>query len=123
MQMVIQAIETNNWLNPATSEYKKVSDELSVHKGIILRGHRIVMPTSLRRRTINFAHIGHQGIIKTKRLLRSKVWFPNIDTMVEETIRACLPCQAVTSGNHFLPEPLKMTYLRAHPGKKSQWIS
>ena len=26
MQMVIQAIETNNWLNPATSEYKKVSD-------------------------------------------------------------------------------------------------
>ena len=47
MQMVIQAIETNNWLNPATSEYKKVSDELSVHKGIILCGHRIVMPTSL----------------------------------------------------------------------------
>ena len=59
MQMVIQAIETNNWLNPATSEYKKVSNELSVHKGIILRGHRIVMLTSLRRRTINLAHIGH----------------------------------------------------------------
>ena len=64
MKMVIQAIETNNWLNPATSVYKKVSDELSVHKGIILRGHRNVMPTSLRRRTINLAHIGHQGIIK-----------------------------------------------------------
>ena len=86
MQMVIQAIETNNWSDPSTTEYKKVSDELSVHKGIILRGHRIVMPTSLRRRTIHLAHIGHQGIIKTKRLLRSKVWFPNIDKMVEETI-------------------------------------
>ena len=116
--MVIQAIETNNWLNPATSEYKKVSDELSVHKGIILRGHRIVMPTSLRRRTINLAHIGHQGIIKTKRLLHSKVWFPNIDTMVKETIRVCLPCQAATSGNHPPPEPLKMTHLPCAPWKE-----
>ena len=75
MQMIIQAIKTNNWLNPATSEYKKVSDELSVHKGIILRGHRIVMPTSLRRRAINLAHIGRQGIIKIKCLLRSKAGF------------------------------------------------
>ena len=119
MQMVIQAIETNNWLNPATSEYKKVSGELSVHKGIILRGHRIVMSTSLRRRTINFTHIGHQEIIKTKRLLRSKVWFPNIDTMVEETIRDCLPCQAATSGNHPPPEPLKMTHLPRAPWKEA----
>ena len=28
MQMVIQAIETNNWSDPSTTEYKKVSDEL-----------------------------------------------------------------------------------------------
>ena len=76
------------------------------------------MPTSLRRRTINLAHIGHQGIIKTKRLLRSKVWFPNIDTMVEETIRACLPSQAATSGNHPPPEPLKMTHLPCAPWKE-----
>ncbi len=68
-----------------------MSDELLVHKGIVLRGNRIVMPTSLRSRTINLAHIGHQRIVKTKRLLRSKVWFPNIDKMVEETIQNCLP--------------------------------
>ena len=95
-----------------------MSDELSVHKEIILRGHRIVMPASLRRRTINLVHIGHQGIIKTKRLLRSKVWFPNIDAMVEETIRACLPCQAATSGNHPPPEPLKITHLPRAPWKE-----
>ena len=118
MQMVIQAIETNNWLYPSKTEYKKVSDGLSLHNGIILRGHRIVMPTSLRRRTIHLAHIGHQGIIKTKRLLRSKVWFPNIDKMVEETIQNCLPCQAATSGNHPPPEPLKMTQLPSGPWKE-----
>jgi transposase InsO family protein len=118
MQMVIQAIETNNWSNPPLPEYKKVSDELLVHKGLVLRGNRIVMPTSLRRRTVNLAHIGHQGIVKTKRLLRSKVWFPNIDKMVEETIQNCLPCQAATSGNHPPPDPLHMTHLPSAPWKE-----
>lgn len=71
---------------------------------------RIVMSSSSsRRRKISLAHIGHQVIIKSKRLLRLKVWFPNIDKMVEETVRDCLPCQAATSGNHPPPEPLKMT--------------
>jgi hypothetical protein len=118
MQMVIQAIETNNWLYPSKTEYKKVSDGLSLHNGIILRGHRIVMPTSLRRRTIHLAHIDHQGIIKTKRLFRSKVWFPNIDKIVEETIQNYLPCQAATSGNHPPPEPLKITQLPSAPWKE-----
>jgi len=118
LQTTIQAIETNNWSNPATSEYKQVSDELSVHKGIILRGNQIVMPTSLRRRTIQLAHVGHQGIIKTKRLLRSKVWLPHIDKMVENTIQNCLPCQAATSGNDPPPEPLKMTPLPSAPWKQ-----
>ena len=106
---LIQAIETNNWSNPATSKYKHVSDKLFVHKGTILRGNRIVMPTSLRRRTIHLAHVGHQGIVKTKRLLGSKVWFPHIDEMVEDTIQNYLPCQAATSGNDSTPQPLKMT--------------
>jgi len=38
---------------------------------------RIVIPTALK--VIQLAHEGHQGIVKTKALLRSKVWFPNID--------------------------------------------
>lgn len=33
MQMVIQAIEVKNW---STTDYKKVSDELSGHQGIII---------------------------------------------------------------------------------------
>ena len=32
---------------------------------------------------LQLAHEGHQGIVKTKQLLRQKVWFPNIDAQVE----------------------------------------
>ena len=36
---------------------------------------------------IHPGHEGHQGIFKTKSLLREKVWFPGIDQMVENTVR------------------------------------
>ena len=49
--------------------------------------------------TCNFArtscHEGHLGIVKTKALLREKVWFPCMEKMVESKIKACLPCQIV----------------------------
>ncbi len=35
------------------------------------------------------------GITKTKALIREKIWFPNIDKMVKETIDNCITCQAV----------------------------
>ena len=33
------------------------------------------------------AHEGHQGIAKTKALLRKKVWFPGIDSAVEKKVK------------------------------------
>ncbi len=41
---------------------------------ILLRDHRIVIPKSLRKRIIELVHGGHHGIVKTKRLIRSRVW-------------------------------------------------
>ena len=64
------------------------------------------------------AHIGHQGIVKTKRLLREKVWFPGIDKLTEERIRNCHPCQASTLKNSKPLEPLKMTPLPSGPWKE-----
>ena len=94
-----------------TQVYRKVKDELSVCNGIVLTGNRIIIPTSLRSKAIDLAHVSHQGIVKTKRLLREKVWFPGIDKMAEEKMHNCLPCQASTQGKLPPPEPLKMTPL------------
>lgn len=61
------------------------------------------MPISLQKRAIDFAHIGHQGIVKTKQLLRSKVWFPKIDILVENAIKSCQPCQSTIQKHHQAP--------------------
>ena len=76
--------------------YKLVRSELSVANGIRLRGSRIVVPKALQRRVVKISHEGHQGIVKTKQLLRSAVWFPGMDRMTEDIVRSCLPCQAAT---------------------------
>jgi hypothetical protein len=55
---------------------RNVKDELTVSndKNIILRDTRIVIPKSLRADAIRLAHVGHQGIVKTKSLMREKVY-------------------------------------------------
>ena len=58
-------------------------EKLAVVDGLALRGERIVVPQELRERMVKFAHEGHQGILRTKQLLRAHVWFPGIDVMVE----------------------------------------
>jgi hypothetical protein len=87
---------------------RNVKDELTVSndKDIILRDTRIVIPKSLRADFIRLAHVGHQGIVKTKSLMREKVWFPLIDSPVKSAIDSYIPCQA--TGRPKPPQPLLM---------------
>ncbi len=97
----------------ALQSFRTVKDELTVsvsNRGeAVMRGKRLVIPNSLQSRTLELAHEGHQGITKTKALLRSKVWFPRIDNMVEDAISKCIPCQA--NSNRKVCEPLQMSEL------------
>ena len=77
--------------------YSKLKDELTINEkhNVILRGSRPILPSSIRAKAIKIAHEGHQRLVKTKRLQRTKVWFPQIDKQVDERISCCIPCQAV----------------------------
>ena len=117
LQSLIKAIETDRWTDPEILDYKRLKDELLVYSGVILRGNRIVVPSKLRERAVELAHVGHQGIVKTKRLIREKVWFPGIDKMVKDKVDNCLACQAVTPSKSSRIEPLQMTPLPSGPWK------
>ena len=74
--------------------------------------HRI----SLQQQVINIAHETHQGLIKTKALLRKNVRFPGIEKLVKETIDRCIPSQATGQPNP--TEPLQMTPMPDGPRQK-----
>ena len=80
---------------------------------MILRGDRIVVPLLLGNRILKVAHEGHLGIVNTKRFLRSKVWFPNMDILAENEIKHCLPCQATVYKHE--REPYRMSELPNGP--------
>ena len=108
LQAAMLCLRNNQW---------QVRHELtSTTDGILLRGNRIVIPKELQERAISLAHTGHQGLVKTKSLLRTKVWFPGIDKQVESVIEHCLACQATTLTSS--PEPLKPTKLPDYPWQK-----
>lgn len=94
--------------------YGKLSGELSLtQEGLVLKGSRIALPDSLQKRAVELAHEGHQGVNKTKSLLREKVWFPGIDMMVKERVGRCVPCQATFDPRQ--REPLQMSKLPERP--------
>ena len=94
--------------------FKLIKDELSINNGLLLRGDRIVIPRRLQKKIIRIAHRSHQGIVKTKALLRETVWFPGIDRQVEQAVQECILCQAATRSKS-TQAPLKMTILPDGP--------
>ncbi|PFX30057.1 Retrovirus-related Pol polyprotein [Stylophora pistillata] len=97
---------------------ERVKDELTVSSSgnLILGGTRIVVPKSLQDHVINLAHEGHQWLVKTKSLLRERVWFPHIDKLVESKVKSCEASMIATP--ECKREPLQTSPLPAAPWKK-----
>ena len=98
LQKVMVAVPTGKWYDKDIENFAHFRDDLSIHDGLVLRGHRLVVPSSLQHKVVSIAHQSRQGIVKTKQCIREKIWFPGIDKLVEDTVKACIPCQASYPG-------------------------
>ena len=112
LQAVRNCLIEGNWDN-APKSYLPVRNELTFIGHVILRGTRIVIPQSLRMRVVSLAHEGHQGVVKTKERLRTKVWWPAMDRDAERRCAECYGCQVVTK--NVPPPPVKPTPLPNQP--------
>lgn len=72
----IRGLKVNN-KHRMSKHFDNIFHEMSVTAhGVVMRNNLIVIPESLINRIIDIGHEGHQGITKTKSLIRTKVWFP-----------------------------------------------
>ena len=101
---------------PDAKCYSSVFYELSNINGILLRGQQVVVPHPLQERVVKIGLEGHQGIVLTKQFLRSRVWFPGTDKLVEREVKSCLPCQAATPVT--TRTPLVMSELPSKPWER-----
>ncbi|XP_043191558.1 uncharacterized protein K02A2.6-like [Amphibalanus amphitrite] len=76
--------------------YFAVRHELQAREdGVIMRGmDQVVVPSKLRAQYVEQAHLSHDGIVRTKQLVRRLSWWPGQSRDVTEKIRNCQQCQA-----------------------------
>jgi hypothetical protein len=85
--------------------FRNVKDSMCVNadQNLLLKDTQLVIPSTLQARFVTLTHEGHQGENKTKALIRSKVWFPGLNSAVETAVRNFIPCQANSNCRKYLP--------------------
>jgi hypothetical protein len=82
--LVVQAAIPSAMTTQGIAEATSLEPELSKLRQAITTGKRLSKGLDhfrLRKRVVELAHGSHQGIVKTKRLIRLRVWFSGIDEM------------------------------------------
>ena len=77
--------------------------ELSVEGGYVLRGVRVVIPPQGRKKVLELLHDTHPGMERMKRLARSYVWWPGLDTEIESKVKSCHACQGSRNNPEVAP--------------------
>ena len=78
---------------PELQSFASVSHELSVVSDCLLRGNRMVVPTSLQEKVLDHLHDGHPGVVRMKSLARQYVWWPGNDKTLERYVQSRSSCQ------------------------------
>ena len=69
-----------------------VRGELSVWEGILVKGDRLLIPSSMRKEVLQRLHEGHNGINKCRERAADTVWWPHISQDVKDYISSCRYC-------------------------------
>ena len=69
--------------------YWSFRDEITVKCRITKKGRRIIVPASLQGKALKQLHLNHVGIEKTRLLTYDSVYWINMNTNIEETVRNC----------------------------------
>lgn len=85
------------------SPYFRRRDALSLSRGCLMWGVRVVIPPSLRSRALRHLHAAHLGIVKSKALARVLLWWPGLSGQIEEMVAKCPACQATRANAPSLP--------------------
>lgn len=115
MQKLKDCIISGKWNDADLKQYTTYRLEYSYANELIMRGTKLVIPSSLRSRMCQLAHEGHPGQSMMKRRLRERCWWPGIDQDAVKVCETCEGCRLVQ-----IPDPPEPMTRRTLPEKP--WV-
>ena len=79
-------------LPSAVKPYWPERGEISQVHGLLLKGCRIIIPSSMRLEMLDCIHSAHQGVTKCRQRAKTSVWWPGLSRQVEDMVRSCRKC-------------------------------
>ena len=89
------------------SPYFKLRDQLTIRDQCLLFASRVVVPLKLQAEVLKLLHAGHPGIVRSKALARSVVWWPPLNDDIVLHCKNCVPCTVAnfSPSKEYVPWP------------------
>ncbi|XP_044755743.1 uncharacterized protein K02A2.6-like [Coccinella septempunctata] len=84
-------------------QYYNYKDQLHVIDGIVFKLNSIVIPQSMRNEMLRHMHEGHLGIVNTKNFVRGIIFWPCMNSEIENYIQNCQSCLKFRKNNTAQP--------------------
>ena len=78
--------DSRAYIPPKLQEYFPLREELSIQDGVVLKGERIIVPSSLRQRIMDKVHASHLGVQGCLRRAKEAFYWPGIYKQITELI-------------------------------------
>ena len=93
---------------PELEPYWTFREELPIEDGLILKGTRIVIPSKQCQAILKIIHEGHLGLNQCKLRAKETVYWPGLNTELEDLVLNCELCLKYSTAKHKLEPSLAL---------------
>ena len=117
VKLLIQGLTNGRSVDPK-NRFGIDQNEFTLQQHCLMKGIRVYIPPSLRKRVLAELHIAHFGISRMKSLARGYCWWKSIDKDIETLSKDCSDCQETRAEPRKVPihhwEPATKPFQRIH---------
>ena len=93
------------------------SNSILICGGVLMYADRNVIPISWRKRMLKEFHVGHPGISRMKSAIRCYIFWPKMDTDIQNFVKSCRGCAQGTNSPPIKYQPwqeMDIPWSRSH---------
>ena len=95
---LVKSYVLNGWpklrhqVHPVVQPFYNVRHDLSCLHDLVLKGKRIIVPSSMRKEMKDLLHTGHVGIERCKRHAGESIYWPGLNGELKDLVLNCSTC-------------------------------